>query len=170
LSGPTNALEGQSVHFTSTVSDFGATSLTYVWHVVSNNGQVVADGSGDTFDFVPVNQGAYTVKLTVTDNRGGSASLSGALNVANVAPSAGNTAPQAAKQYSDAISPVTITATDPGALDLLSASIVSGLPANSGLGLTWNPVSRSGVIAGKANLAPGTYNVDVRICDGDGGV
>jgi hypothetical protein len=65
--------------------------------------------------------------------------------------------------------PVYAYASDPSSADVITASIVGGLPAGSGLALTWDSATRSGYISGKANLAPGTYNVDVLISDDDGG-
>ncbi len=79
-----------------------------------------------------------------------------------------NDGPKAATQYSDLIVPVTVTATDAGSADTRSASI-GGLPADSGLSLSWNVSINTGVLSGKGNLAPGTYNVVVRVTDDDGG-
>jgi hypothetical protein len=169
VNSPATCLEGQNVGLTLGVSDPGADTFTYLWHIVSSNGQTIADSTSDTFNFVPNDEGTYTVTLTVTDDDGGVGIANKQVIVSNVAPKATNTGPQAAKQYSDAIIPITINATDPGAADVLTASIVAGLPANSGLALNWNSTTRSGSLFGKANLAPGNYNIDVRISDNDGG-
>ena len=42
-----------------------ADALSYDWHVVSTNDQVIADGSGPSFNFTPDNAGTYTVTFTV---------------------------------------------------------------------------------------------------------
>ena len=69
-------------------------------------------------------------------------------------------------QYSDPVS-VNIAATDPGLADGLGATIVSGLPAGSGVSLPHgDPSTRTGTLSGLANLAPGTYSVPIRVSDG----
>ena len=47
-----------------------ADTLTYDWHVVSTNDQVIADGTGPSFTFTPGNAGTYTVTLTVDGSEG----------------------------------------------------------------------------------------------------
>src|SRR5262249_17282420 len=64
--------EGSSVTLNGTFSDPGTLdTFTYNWHVVSSNGQAVADGSAQNFSFTPVDNGTYTVTFTVTDKDGG---------------------------------------------------------------------------------------------------
>ncbi len=168
MSGPGSASEGQMVNLSMTFTDPGSDTHTFLWHITSSNGQVVADGHGNNFNFIPTNNGSYTVTLTVTDDDGGAGSTSKTIFVSNVAPTANNSG-STSKQYSDSIIPVTVNAFDAGSGDNLVASIVGGLPVSSGLSLNWNSALRTGTITGKANLAPGTYNVDVLISDGDGG-
>src|SRR5207244_869416 len=63
--------EGSAVSLAGTFSDPGADTWTYNWHVVSSNGQVIADGSGQNFSFTPTAAGTYTATFTVTDDDGG---------------------------------------------------------------------------------------------------
>src|SRR5262249_43640470 len=87
--------------------------------------------------------------------------------------------PQPARQYSDPIAPVTITASD---LDTsgssLTASITSALPAGLALALSvvntteggpfpgGPPGSRAWRLSGAASVAPGTYPVIVTVSGG----
>src|SRR5206468_789911 len=60
--------EGHPVTLHGNFADPGAADThTFFWHVVSSNGQVVADGTAQDFDFTPQDDGAYTVTFTVTD-------------------------------------------------------------------------------------------------------
>jgi len=70
--------EGSSLTLSGTYSDVGTLDThTMDWHVVSNNGQVISDGTGSTFTFSPNNNGPngasaqYVVTYTVADNYGG---------------------------------------------------------------------------------------------------
>ncbi len=45
-------------------------SHEFLWTVTADNGQVVADGAEQSFDFVPADNGDYEVNLTVTDHIG----------------------------------------------------------------------------------------------------
>ncbi len=79
--------EGILVELAGFFSDPGsADTHTFNWHVVSSNGQVVADGSGEVFQFTPNDNGTYTVTLTVTDDDGGSGSSTVVVTVTNVVP------------------------------------------------------------------------------------
>src|SRR5207244_7068199 len=70
------------------------------WHVVSSNGQVVADGSGQGFSFTPNDNGTYTATFTVTDDDGGVGSSSVVVTVNNVAPTANAGADQTVNEGS----------------------------------------------------------------------
>src|SRR5207248_5417303 len=76
--------EGDTVSLAGTFSDPGADTWTYNWHVVSSNGQVIADGSGQSFSFTPNDNGTYTATFTVTDNDGGAGTSSAVVTANNV--------------------------------------------------------------------------------------
>ena len=169
---PASSPEGTAISLGSTVTDPSvadtAAGFTYAWSV-TKNGNPFASGSNTSLSFTPDDNGTYVVSLTVTDDDGGSGSDSETVTVTNVAPVPTNDSPKAERQYSDFIVPVTVSASDAGSADTLSASIVSGLPADSGLSLSWDSATNTGTLSGKANLAPGTFNIVVRVTDDDGG-
>jgi uncharacterized delta-60 repeat protein len=79
--------EGSPVTLNGTVLDPGPLdTFTYNWHVVSSNGQVVADGAAASFTFTPVDNGTYTVTFTVTDRDGAVGTDTAIITVNNVAP------------------------------------------------------------------------------------
>lgn len=65
----TTIIKGETVHFTSTVTDAsGPENLTYQWIVDGSN----VDGETDsTFDFTPENAGGYKVSCYVEDSEDG---------------------------------------------------------------------------------------------------
>src|SRR5205823_162896 len=64
--------EGSAITLFGTFTDPGsADTWTFNWHVVSSNGQVIADGSGQNFTFTPTDNGIYMATFTVTDDDGG---------------------------------------------------------------------------------------------------
>lgn len=79
--------EGNLVALAGTFADRGdADTVTFKWHVVASNGQVITDGSSQNFQFTPNDNGTYTVSFTVTDDDGGVKSDSVIVNVDNVDP------------------------------------------------------------------------------------
>jgi hypothetical protein len=110
--------EGASASFTATATDAGATdTLTYGWRVLGSGEQVVATGTGKTFNYVPADNGMFTVELTVTDDDGGAAVDTAILTVADVAPSMTLSNLSANEGQALVITP---TVTDPGSADTLT--------------------------------------------------
>jgi len=74
ISGPTLAVSGQLLHYTSNgFSDVGMLDThELAWEVVAAGNIVVASGSGANFDYIPTDTGTYTVSFIVTDDDGGS--------------------------------------------------------------------------------------------------
>src|SRR5207302_5827597 len=108
--------EGAAVNLAGTFTDPGsADTWTYNWHVVSSNGQVIADGSGQNFSFTPNDNGTYTATFSVTDKDGGVGTSSVVVTVNNVAP----TASAGANRTVNEGSAITLfgTFTDPGSVD-----------------------------------------------------
>jgi hypothetical protein len=66
LSGPNFAVVGNEVSFAATTT--GATSQA--WKVVDSAGNVVADGTGPTFEFRPESTGDFTIIVTAEDAAG----------------------------------------------------------------------------------------------------
>ena len=64
--------EGTLVELNGAYFDPGvADTHTFLWHVDAGNGEVIPDGTGQSFAFVPPAPGVYSVRLTVTDDDGG---------------------------------------------------------------------------------------------------
>lgn len=155
--------EGATVDFAGTFFDPGtADTHTFLWQVSASNGQVIADGTGQTFSFVPHDDGTYTVTFTVTDDDGGVGSDTAVITVINVAP------------HSVAISGPTSgvrgqtlhfsgSFTDPGSADTH--------------GETWQVVNSANVIVasgsgsafGAVLSEAGNYTVSYTVTDDDGG-
>src|SRR5206468_1952115 len=108
--------EGDTVNLAGTFTDPGsADTWTYNWHVVSSNGQVVADGNAHNFSFTPNDNGTYTATFTVTDNTALFRSSSVVVTVNNVAPTANAGAAQTVNE-GDTVN-LAGTFTDPGSAD-----------------------------------------------------
>jgi len=108
---------------------------SFLWHVSSDNGQIVADATTQNFSFVPTDNGIYTIDFTVTDKDGGSSSKEVNVTVNNVAPtlviSGDSFVAEGVTYY------LTLSATDPGADTLIQWKInwgdgtVDTLPGNA---------------------------------------
>jgi len=76
IAGPTLAVRGQTATFTGQFvdPDEGDTH-TQSWQMIDVNGSVVWAGTGPTFDFTPLDAGSFTVRYTVADAAGESATV-----------------------------------------------------------------------------------------------
>ena len=119
--------------------------------------------------------GTYTVKVTVMDDDGASTSDTFTVTVNNVAPVIVVSASDTTAQYTDPISPVTVTGIDVPA-DSLSAvtsyssddgaTFAGGLPT----GLTFTQVANwKWILDGTPYVAPGDYLIRIVMSDDDGG-
>jgi len=65
-----DVFEGDLVTLAPTVIDplgRGGNPYTYLWKVQADNGQTIADGTGETFSFTPFDNGTYSIRLFITD-------------------------------------------------------------------------------------------------------
>jgi PKD domain-containing protein len=123
--GPYTTNEGQNVTLDGTASsdpDTGDSIASFAWDL-DNNGSFETAGATPTFDAVG-QDGLFTVGLQVTDQAGATATATSTVQVNNVAPTVAFTATSPVAENS----PTSIdgTVTDPGWLDLLTATIDFG--------------------------------------------
>ncbi|MBX3437403.1 MAG: hypothetical protein KF861_07940, partial [Planctomycetaceae bacterium] len=85
--GPSTVVEGPltPVQFIAVITGDDTDTHVVAWNVISSNGQVVGNGSGDTFAFTPLNNGTYWITATVTDGADVTSQLH-TLTVQNAAP------------------------------------------------------------------------------------
>jgi len=162
LGAPASSPEGTALSLSSAVSDPGVLDThTYLWQVVASNGQVIADGSGNSFDFTPVDNGTYTVTLTVTDNAGDFTSDTAVITVTNVAPTPSITGAPASSPENTLVS-LGSTASDPGTLD--TRSYLWQVVASNGQVIA----DGSGTTFDFTPFDNGTYTVTLTATDSDG--
>ncbi len=140
------------------------------WHVVSSNGQQIADGTGQDFKFTPEDDGIYNVTFTVSDDHGGSASDSTVVTSRNVAAQA--TIQGAQDAVRGQLRTFVIGATDASSMDQHEGFTYS---INWGDGTAAQTVNRSydngnGTTVSHAFTNSGIYAVRVIATDKDGAV
>jgi hypothetical protein len=157
IAGPAGALaEGDTASFDASGSvDPNGTLVSYVWDFGDGS-----SGSGVAVTHAYVQDGTYTVRLTVTDNDGLTGSKTFTVNVSNVAPVVG-AAPNATLNVG-ATYTAAGTFTDPGA-DSWTATV------NWGDGSAPESVSLSGRSFSLTHIyaAAGPYVVSIAIADDD---
>jgi CSLREA domain-containing protein len=86
--GPSDPVfETDMIRLTGSFTDPGTLDThTMRWSVEAANGQVIADGTGTTFEFLTVDSGNYAVTFTVTDSDGGVGTYTVNVLAFNVAP------------------------------------------------------------------------------------
>ena len=152
--------EGSALPFSATVTDPGTyDTLTYTW--TWGDGSMTVTASAST-THTYVDDGTYTVDLDVSDGTD-TASTSGTVAVANVAPTIASTPGLAATEGTTwTYAP---DATDPGTADVLTWSLLSGpsgMTVDSGTGdLAWTPTY--------ADALDSPAAVTLQVDDGDGG-
>ncbi|HEV3447989.1 MAG TPA: LamG-like jellyroll fold domain-containing protein [Gemmataceae bacterium] len=140
-------------------------NLTYSW-AVSKDGTAYDSASGTNYQFTPNDNGSYVVSVIVTDNDGGSSTISRTLTVTNVAPAAAVAAPSGSAVAGEVLN-FTLTAADLSSVDL-AAGFTYELDWD-GDGITDQTVTGpSGTAVNHAFTAAGSYTVRVRAEDKDG--
>jgi len=156
--------EGTSVTLLGSASDVGSgDTITYAWHLVSStNGQSLPTGSEANYPFTPNDNGTYVLRLTVTDDDGGSSSDEVTVTVTNVAPAANAGADQTVNEGS--VVTLTGLGSDVGSADGLSYSwqLVS---STNGQSLADGSVASYGFTP----VDNGIYTFRLTVTDDDGG-
>ena len=160
--GPYTATEGTLVSFDGSGSaDPDGDALTYAWNFGDGSG-----GSGVRPSHAYVDNGAYTVTLTVTDAHGAASTpVTAAATIANTAPSVN----AGANQTATVGTPVTLTATfsDPGMNDAAWPYSIDW--GDGSFPTTGNATSQASPIAATHTYAAaGTSTVRVTVTDKDG--
>ena len=157
--------EGDLVTITPTIEDpLGRDNpYTYLWQVVSDNGQIVESGTDASFSFTPYDNGVYTLSLFITDAERGFAAQPGSVTVTalNVAPSFEAGDDQAIDEGS--VLSLDLPFSDPGTNDTHSAVIDWGDTTSDVL----ESVSGS-IFADHVYADNGDYAVSITLTDDDG--
>ena len=153
--------EGIPVSLTASFTDPGTQDThTFLWQVVADNGQSIGDGTAATFDFTPIDNGIYTVTLTVTDDDGGMTSDVAIITADNVAPQNVDAGPDLVADEGDTVD-LAVSFSDPGTTD--SHTIVWEVERNSTPFATGNGTNFSFVPTDE-----GSYTATVTVTDSDG--
>ena len=169
--------EGDTVELHGSFTDPGADDThTFKWQVQASNGQVIADGDQQNFQFVPDGGGIYTITFIVTDDDAGVGSDSFIIEVTaepNQAPvitsnGGGSTAAVSIQENSTAVT--TVVATDPDTGTALTYTIIGGAdaaeftidPATHALRFIIAPDYEAPTDTGADNV----YHVIVQVSDG----
>jgi PKD repeat protein len=155
--GPNQSgVEGQTLSFAGSFTDAGS-GHTYLW--------VFGDGATSSASLTPthtyVDDGTFTVSLSVTDAGGLTNTDTLTATIANVSPTITSTPTTTAVESSTWT--YSAAATDPGTSDTLTWSTSGSTPA-------WVSVSPLGVVSGTPPLgSAGQHAITVDVSDGDGG-
>ena len=157
--------EGTNVPFTGTATSpdaaDNAAGFTYGWSVTTN-GAAYANGSGESFSFVPKDDGSYLVTFNATDDGGMTGTTTMTVIATNVAPNAAITG---------------VVATAPLVTTALETLNFNGTFTDADTAdkytMTWSfgdGSTASGANASHAYSLPGTYTVKFQVTDGEGGL
>src|SRR5262249_55350444 len=144
-----------------------ADTHTFNWHVVSSNGQMIADGTDPTFSFTPNDNGTYTVTFTVTDSDNGVGSDTVVVTVNNLPPTASfsNTGPV---DEGSTVSVRFSNSTDPSSVDAGSLHYFFSTIQAERDSATYES-SGASAVTDFTFVDNGTYTVYGRILDKDDG-
>jgi choice-of-anchor A domain-containing protein len=160
------ALEGDAVTLAGSGTDPEGQALTYSWAVVNSTGPAItlSNTSSATPSFATSDDGVYTLRLTVTDSQGASATDTVVVTVGNVDPglqlSGGGFPTNEGETFSASVSFV-----DPGA-DTWTATVDYG----DGSGVQPLVLNGRAFELSHVYADNGTYTMTVTVTDDDGGV
>jgi len=148
-----NGKEGGSLTFDGLASnDPDGTIVSYDWNFGDGN-----TGIGSTTNHVYADNGSYTVSLTVTDDKGATASDTALVTVSNVAPTASANGPYSGNEGS--VVTLSGSVTDPGTIDTHTFDWSFG-DLTSGAGKTVSHTYSDN----------GLYTITLTVTDKDGGI
>ncbi|MFV2067898.1 MAG: PKD domain-containing protein, partial [Pirellulales bacterium] len=155
--------EGTPVSLTASFTDPGTQDThTFTWNVVASNGQSIGSGTDPTFDFIPIDNGFYTVLLAVIDGDGGTGFEVIIITVDNVAPQNVDAGPDLVADEGDTVD-LAVSFNDPGTTD--THTILWEVNRNATLYATGSGTDFSFVPTDE-----GTYTATVTVTDSDGEV
>ena len=159
--GAASVDEGTPVAFSADTNDVDEDTLSYNW-TVKKDGVPYASGTNATFGFTPDDNAAYEVKLTVSDEDGGtSVEQTTVVNAANVTPTpdVADTVGVRGEQHT-----LLLAATDPSSAD---TTVGFSYTVDWGDGSGVETFAAGTTEAHHTYLLNGTYSVDVTATDQD---
>ncbi len=166
-------VEGRSITVVGSATDPAGSNdtLAYDWKVYKDGSSTAfaMGGNSPSFSFTPVDNGSYTIVLSVSDEDGGTATDTAIITVINAAPTASISGPVTGQQGVDIVFQAT------GVFDPSVADTTSGFTYLWQVTLAGAPVNLSGFATNETALnfvpaEPGTYTVTLTVADKDGGV
>ena len=151
ISIPSTGTEGSPVNLVASATDVASDPLTYTWDFGDSS-----VGTGPSVSHTWVEDGTYTVTLTVSDGDGGSDTASGSIAIANADPVITSSSFGSGDE-GDPI-PFSVGWTDPGILDTHTVAWDFG---DTGTGTGASPTH--------VYADDGVYTVTVTVTDDDGG-
>lgn len=154
--GAANVGPGASCTVTCTASDPDGDTITYAWS--TTGGTISGTGNAVTWT-APATEATYTISVTVNDGKGGTATGSCNIEVANTPPVITSLAPGATTVLPNGSCTVTCIASDAdGDILTYAWSATGGAISGAGNSVTWTAPS-----------AEATYTISVTVSDGKGG-
>jgi len=155
---PSNAMLDFPVVITCVSLDVDGTIASRAWTITPSIGFIgsLANAGGILTFTAP---GSYTVRLTVTDNRGGTQTVSRLINVANVSP----------------IAAITLGATAPALNSSVNIACASTDADGTITGRAWTITPNTGFVGSLSSTGgalsftiPGSYTIQLRVTDNSG--
>jgi PKD repeat protein len=165
---PSLAPEGGTILVGSTASDVAADTITRSWSVIKDGNAYTLGGgvttNGVTFNFVPNDNGTFVIRLTLTDEDGGSTTIdSSEITVTNANPTVTISGKPGGSVAEGSSTTLTANAADPGSADTFTyvwSATRNGSPVtvsnNTSSTFAFNPTDN------------GTWVVTVVVTDDDG--